>query len=91
MVKIYILWIKTIYIYTIYQLPNVVSSYLHLTPNARPLMGNVVLQCCTEGCFSPASANAPVVHQEKNLTVVVQAAGVTGRVLDVVSSRKTAL
>lgn len=62
-----------------------------LTPDASALMGNVVLQTGAEGGLSPPAADAPVVHQEESLAVVVQAEGVAGRVLDVVASRKTAL
>ncbi|TNN39425.1 hypothetical protein EYF80_050404 [Liparis tanakae] len=54
-------------------------------------MGNVVLQIPTEGRLSAAPADAPVVHQEERLVVVVQAAGVTRGVLDGVPSGKTAL
>ena len=61
-----------------------------LTPDACALVGDVVLQFGPEARLSPAP-HTPVVHQQEGLVVVVQAAGVAGRVLDVVLSRKAAL
>lgn len=61
-----------------------------LTPDACALVGDVVLQFGPEPRLSSAS-HTPVVHQQEGLVVVVQAAGVPGRVLDVVLSRKAAL
>lgn len=54
-------------------------------------MGDVVLQFGPEARLSSSASHTPVVHQQEGLVVVVQAAGVPGRVLDVVLSRKAAL
>lgn len=54
-------------------------------------MGDVVLQFGPEACFSSSAAHTSVVHQQEGLVVVIQAAGITRRVLDVVLSRKAAL
>ena len=54
-------------------------------------MGDVVLQVGEEAGLPAALAYGPVVHQEEGLVVAVQAAGVLGRVLDIVASRKTPL
>lgn len=62
-----------------------------LTPDACALMGDVVLQFGPEARFSSSAAHTPVIHQQKGLVVVIQAAGIARRVLDVVLSRKAAL
>lgn len=64
---------------------------LCLTPNASALMGNVVLQISTKGCLSSSTADTPIIHQKESLAVVVQAAGVTWCVLDIVTSREASL
>lgn len=62
-----------------------------LTPDARALMGDVVLQFGPEARLSSSAADTPIIHQQEGLVVVIQAAGISGRVLDVVFSRKAAL
>lgn len=62
-----------------------------LTPDPCALMGDVVLQFGSETCFSTSAADTPIVYQQECLIVVVQAAGITRRVLDVVLSRKASL
>lgn len=62
-----------------------------LTPDACALMGDVVLQFGPEARFSSSAADTPIVHQQEGLVVVIQAAGISRRVLDVVLSRKAAL
>lgn len=62
-----------------------------LTPDARALMGDVVLQFGPEARFSSSAADTPIIHQQEGLVVVIQAAGISRRVLDVVFSRKAAL
>lgn len=62
-----------------------------LTPNACALVGDIVLQFGPEARLPSSASNAPIVHQQESLVVVVQAAGVPGRVLDIVLSRKAAL
>lgn len=64
---------------------------LCLTPDARALMGDVVLQFGPEARFSSSAADTPIIHQQEGLVVVIQAAGISRRVLDVVFSRKAAL
>lgn len=54
-------------------------------------MGDVVLQFGPEACFSSSATDTPIIHQQKGLVVVIQAAGISRRVLDVVFSRKAAL
>lgn len=54
-------------------------------------MGDVVLQFGPEAGLSSSAAHTPIVHQQEGLVVVIQAAGITRRVLDVVLSRKAAL
>lgn len=54
-------------------------------------MGDVVLQFGPEARFSSSAADTPIVHQQEGLVVVIQAAGISRRVLDVVLSRKAAL
>lgn len=62
-----------------------------LTPDACALMGDVVLQFSPEAGFSPSAAHTPIVHQQEDLVVVIQAAGIARRALDIVLSRKAAL
>lgn len=62
-----------------------------LTPDACALMGDVVLQFGPEACFSSSAAHTPIIHQQEGLVVVIQAAGITRCVLDVVLRRKAAL
>lgn len=62
-----------------------------LTPDARALMGDVVLQLGPEARFSSSAAHAPIVHQQEGLVVVIQGAAITRRVLDVVLSWKATL
>lgn len=62
-----------------------------LTPDACALVGDVVLQFGPEPSFSPSASHTPIVHQQEGLVVVVQAARVTRRVLDVVLRRKASL
>lgn len=62
-----------------------------LTPDACALVGDVVLQFGPEARLSSSAPHTPIVHEQERLVVVVQAARVPGRVLDVVLSRKAAL
>lgn len=64
---------------------------ISLTPDARPLVGDVVLQLGPEACLSSSTAYTPIIHQQEGLVVVVEATGVAGRVLDVVLGGEAAL
>lgn len=54
-------------------------------------MGDVVLQFGPEPGLSSSAPLTTIVHQQEGLVVVVEAAGVPRRVLDIVLSRKAAL
>lgn len=54
-------------------------------------MGDVVLQFGPKPGLSSSAPLTTVVHQQEGLVVVVEAAGVPRRVLDIVLSRKAAL
>ncbi len=71
---------------------KILGSFIpSLTPDACALVGDVVLQFGPEPRLSSSASLTSVVHQQESLVVVVQAAGVPRRVLDVVLSRKAAL
>lgn len=68
-----------------------VYCVLCLTPDAGALVGDVVFHLGPEGRFPSPPAYTPIIHQQEGLVVIIQAARVTGCVLDIIPRRETTL